>query len=244
MEARTEKRWIMGFAVLLAVLTCVGAAAISLPDPKLNPSGNAIEIAESVWNGTNFDVRLVVFSLGEGIPSQVTSLSGHPADDLDPRMVIGADGSADVVWWRDGATDEVVARRRSAADRTWSAERRLTDPFQDARNPSIAKFWGTLWVAFERSSAYGTEIVVGVINDEPDPIACDVLATTSFAGRVEVRIHALGGHLWVSWIDGPADLGWSEFDPASATWSAPQFEPLTGGVQAARDRVRDQVTGN
>ena len=87
----------------------------------------------------------------------------------------------------------------------------------------------------------------------------ELVASTAYAGPagdgdIDVRIHALAGHLWVEWIDAEGSLAFSEWDGAADTWGAARHETYTWGEatgetepvarERARARIRMRVLGN
>jgi hypothetical protein len=231
------------FAATVGIGLAVPASAADPPDSKLNPQSASIEIAAPVWSGGNYDVHHVI-NHGIGVP-QVSVVSSDPRDDRGPRIAVSGSGDTWVVWWRDEPVDRVVARRRTYGNGSWSAERVLSDPGTGSRHPSIVHDGTSAWVAFEFDADQGAGVGVNVITDEPDPIPdCTLLGISSYAGARDVLIQAAGGQLWVSWIDAPAVVAWSEYDRPSGVWSVVGYETAADGVAAARYRIRNRVLAN
>jgi hypothetical protein len=232
---------------LAAGLTAAIAMAVTLasdpPETKVNPVSQSMELASAAGNPNNLDIRHVIIA-GTG-PTEVFPVSTHPYHDRDPHLAIGPAGDTWVVWWRDGPTDRVIARKRTLANRTWSGERLLDLESDDARSPAIVHDGHDAVVVFEIRSGPGTSIAVNTIDDEPDPIPTrSIVAVTSHEGDCDTTISSEGGHLWVTWIDSASTVGWSQHNYASGTWSAPAYEPSADGVEAARERIRHRVLGS
>lgn len=231
--------------VFLFIASFTPSLASVVPDPPdsaVNPQSEGIEIADPVWTGTDHDIHYVV-KPRFGSSLDVSVVTDHPLDDRQPRLAIGPQGDAWVTWWRDDAVDRVLVRKRLYADGSWSAERDLSLEGEGSRAPVAIHDGTRAWVAYECDAAEGSGVGVVAIIDEPDPIPTrSLVGTSTHAGPLDVRLEAEGGHLWVSWIDGPSDLGWSEYDAASETWSVPLYESYAADdVAAARERVRDEV---
>ncbi len=224
---------------LMAVVVC------DLPDSELNPLSRNIETAIPQLAGSNQDIR---YAIDPGIGSLAVSYSVtvHPLDDRNPRLTIAANGDAWVVWWRDDAIDKVLYRKRSFSDGSWSSERTLSLAGESSRNPVAVHDGANTWVVYEYTSGGFKHIAVNITIDEPDPIGCRTpVADTDFTGDIQALVHAESGHLWVTWVDGPTYVGYSVYNYASHTWSAPAFESYaTDSVNAARGRIRAAVLAN
>lgn len=231
-------------AALLVLAACGLLAAFQpdMPDSAVNPVTGLIEIADPVWSGTNHDIHYVINS----DPPEDLVVTSNPADDWRPRLAIAHNGDAWVVWWREGNPTTVLSRKRTQSDGSWSAERVLSPAGEDCSNPyAVVDGTGT-WVAYEKHGPGAVFIAVGVIIDEPEPIdAPTSIASTGYTGTLDVRAHSESGNLWVTWIDSATEVGWSEFDAASGTWSAAAYESYSGStVVAARAEIRTTVLGN
>lgn len=236
--------------VLLPCLL-VPCAAVALdaevPDSAVNPVSGRIEIADPVWSGGSYDVHYVINAGVQQTPN-IFAVADSPLDDRRPRMALAPDGDAWVVWWRDAEPDRVLVRKRTQADGTWSDEVVLSDPEVGSRDPHVAHEGNGAWVVFAAGVPLGTDVVVCSLGDEPDPLGMPVAVATAKIGcseGIDPRIDAEDGHLWVSWIDSPDEVGWSEYDHASGVWGAAVYETYTGeAVTAARDRIRAAVLEN
>jgi hypothetical protein len=173
----------------------------------------------------------------------VFDVSEHQLDDNGPRLAIADDGDTWVVWWRNSELDEVLIRKRDYSSGEWLDEQLVSSRGDSARNPEIAWDGSNPWVVYESDAATGTSIIVSDIHDDPNPVgSAVVLSTTGHGGDLDSLIHHESGHLWVTWIDDAAYVGWCEYDPQTELWSSPQFEEYgSGGVEAARAQIRDNV---
>ena len=235
----------IGVVALLLSILCLVVVAADPPDSEVNPVSGYIESVYSAWENTDFNISHVT-DPGDEQPIEVVIVSGHPSDDLGARIEISSAGDTWVVWWRDAATDQVLIRKRTYSDDSWSSERLVSDSGESSRNPEIVHDGSDAWVAYEFDDAGGTSVAANVINDEPDPIPDHtVVGTTSYSGDVDVLIQAESGNIWVSWVDSTSDVGWSEYDYSTASWGAPQYESYANDdVEAARARIRTTVLGN
>jgi hypothetical protein len=213
------------------------------PDAKVNPVSNHIEIVDPVWAETNYDIRYVV---NPGRTATTVELATDPADDLRPRLALSQSGDAWVVWWRNGSTPQVLVRTHDHTSDTWSAEVALADPSTPGRNPEVVHDGAAAWVTFECQEGPQTGIRVRAIDDTPDPFGDFVeIASTSYDGNLDLRIHASAGGLWVTWIDSLAEVGWCEYDYASGSWGLPDYISYTDGdAEAAADQIELTVLGN
>jgi hypothetical protein len=232
-----------GFIVTLTCASWGLAIASKPPDSEVNPQTGAIEIVDESNIGSNSDIRYII-NTGDGDPPLVSFLTTNAADDNRPRVEIESDGDSWIVWWRSGSTDQVLFRRRDHVTGTWQTERLVSDPEDSSRNPEITHDGTDGWVTFEIDGPTGVDIGVVRIDEDPDPFPSPaVVATTSYTD-LDSRIIFESGRLWVTWIDTTSDVGWSEFDYASETWSMPSYESYEqDDVQAARDRIRSAVMG-
>lgn len=234
-------------ALLAGVLIAgfVSVFASDPPDSEINPANGYIEIADSAWEGSRYNIRHIT-DPGDGSPLEVITLSGHPADDLSPRIEISSAGDTWVVWCRDQSTGRVLVRKKTYSTGSWSSERTVSSSNESSRNPEVVHDGTDVWVAYEYDSALGTSVGVSIIEDEPDPIdARTEVGTTTYGGDLDVLIRFGSGNLWVTWIDSDTHVGWSEYDYGAAGWSAAEFESYANDdVDAARSRIRTTVLGN
>jgi hypothetical protein len=214
------------------------------PDSAINPLSGDIETTDSVWIVDNFQVRHVIQPRGENA-RQAGFVSVDPRHDHGPRLAISEQGDTWVVWWREGETDEVLARRRSFSDGGWLDEMVVSDKTESSRNPEIVQDEYALWIAYELDEEEGTGVAVRAIFDDPNPLPNRLILTTvDFAGDLDTLIHHDAGHLWVTWVDSLAFIGWSEYDEETESWGVLGYESYASdGVDAARGRIRDAIVG-
>ena len=119
----------------------------------------------------------------------------------------------------------------------------MSNPAEDCRGSAIVYHAGAIWLGYEIRSAVSVSIVVGSVIDDPEPIPVMMfVASTSYAGNLDLMLHSEKGHLWLTWVHGSEEVGWSEHDAASDAWSAARFESTIGAsVDDARDRIRAVV---
>lgn len=230
----------------VAVLVLIVATVVMSgdpPDSKLNPGTGYIETVDSVWGGSRYDVRHTLDK--EGQPSESGWVSTNTDDDLGPRIEIDSADDTWVVWWRDKTTDEVWFRSRDVSTGDWGNERRASSSTESSRNPEIVHDGTDTWVVFEFDDSGDTGIGVLAIVDEPAPMGSrKKLATAIYTGSVDARIHYESSHLWVSWVDDSDDVGWSEWDYTSESWSSTDYEDYSAdSVSDARGRIRTDILG-
>jgi hypothetical protein len=233
--------------VLISTILLVGVGTVSASDPpdaRINPQSGKITTVDSCWDGSHFCVRHTL-NPGEGESPQVTALGPCAVDEFGPRLAVSASGDVWVVWWRDDTTAEVLVRKQTFSDGTWTSERQVSSSDESSQSPEIVYDGARPWVVYQAQALAGTKIVVGAITDEPDPITRIGLRTTTYNGDLEVRINAMSGHLWATWIDSDTELGWSAYDHETGMWSSPSFESYASDtVGAARRRVETTALGN
>jgi len=166
-------------------------------------SGNDRDIAFNEWNGSGWAVAPVYLTAGLG-------------DELGPRIRVAPDGTLLVVWW--DSTERVYLARRPADSEIWSAPTLILNP---ARRPSIALQGDRILVAFERDrvSVAGQEVVVATLRPDGE-WDTTVVATTARTGRLDVRLHSDGRHVWLEWTHGENLLAVSEY--RDGAWVAPE----------------------
>jgi hypothetical protein len=215
------------------------------PMSRLNPRLSSIETTDAEWTSTDYEIRYVV-STEDGGTSEVVRLTDNDVDDLSPAITSDpTSGNTWIVWWRDGATDTVLVRKRNAETGIWSPEQILSSPGENSRSPSTAFDGNVAWVAYELDAGSGTlGIAVRQIEDDPAPFGSRTLiAGVSASGSRDVLIQSAQGRLWVSWIDSQLRVGWSRYQ--SGAWTSPAYESYAAdSVSAARSRIRALVTGS
>ena len=225
------------------VLASAGAFGVDPPDARVNPFSELIETVDTTWSGSNYNVRYT-----EGTPSgeQTGSyvLTTNAANDVDPRIASSSStGDAAVVWWRDLTTDAIVYRRHSYATNTWTPERIAGNTIKSNSHPRVVYAGDTPWVAYQIQNPKSRSVGAQVIDDTPEPITACV-ATTTYSGDLDIRLHAESGHLWLTWNDSSSYVGYSEYLYGSQYWALPAREPFSaGGPLAALSRIRSRILG-
>jgi hypothetical protein len=225
--------------VVLASATVFG---VDPPDARVNPVSLLIETVDATWSGTNFNVRYTAAAADGG---QTTSflLTTNVANDVDPRIGISSEGDTTIVWWRDLSTDQVVYRTHYFATGTWTPEWVAGGVGQSNSHPRVIYAGGKPWMAYQVQNPKSRSVAAQIIDDHPEPIT-SIVATTTYSGDLDIRLHAESGHLWLTWIDSSSNLGYSEYLYGSQYWSLPSREPYSaGGVLSALSRVRSRIVG-
>lgn len=243
---RSRRRSIT-FAAMLGLTGAVLADATpDAPDSRINVVSGSIETVDTPWSGANYNVRHVITPSG-GTGLLITTLSNDSHDDFGARLTVSTlNGDTWVAWWRHESTDQVIVRRRVNATGAWTPERVQSSVTEGSRHPSIAFDGNKPWVAYEADAVTGgTTIEVKLTDDDPAPFVAAVpIAITGFTGKIDTLLEAEAGHLWVSWVDSAAQVGWSNYDTATGLWSLPAYEPYDADtVAAARLRIRTTVLG-
>lgn len=245
MSHSTPEVAVAGLIVLVSCLAVAPAMAIDPPDSAVNPASGDITVVDSPLVGSRYDVRLTV-NPGNEKEKVVYTISSNALDDLMPHLVIEPDGDTWVTWWRNDGAGRVLIRKQDFATKTWTAERLISEPDEDSRNPRLIYDGTKPWVVFEIGGQEVTSIALNSIVDEPDPIPRrTIVATTPYVGHLDARLHNESGALWVTWADSDTDLGWSAYDHDAEVWSAPAYMPYQPGEEgAALASIRDEVLGN
>jgi hypothetical protein len=229
-------------AVVTIAVASATAFGVDPPDARVNPVSSLIETVDAAWYGNNYNVRYTATTI-DGAQTTSYFLTTHTANDVDPRIAIAANGDTAVVWWRDLAADTVLYRKQSFTTGLWSAERLAGTAGQSNSHPRVNYANGKFWVAFQIQNPKNRSVAAQVIDDTPEPITA-IVATTTFSGDLDIRLHAESGHLWLTWIDSNSYVGYSEYIYGSQYWAIPAREPFSaGGVLAALARVRSRILG-
>jgi hypothetical protein len=238
---------------ITAVIGVVGSALavtpiLDIPDSQENGVSGVIETADTPWSGTSYDIRHVS-AAGAGHPQVITTVSNDIHNDLGARLVIDSvNGDSWVAWWRDLAVDQVIVRKRNQATGAWSSERVQSVATEGSRHPSVAFDGSRAWIAYEVTDTLigGTILKVKAIEDDPAPFAlASAVATTLNPGFVHGHLEADSGHLWLTWVDSDLEVGWSQLDAVSQTWTAPAYEShVLDTEDDARERIRASVLAN
>lgn len=232
--------FLLGWIFLIALSP---ALAIDPPDSTINPVSGVIEVADAALQGGNYNIRHTE-QPGNGDPLIVQVVTSNPSDDLGARLANAANGDTYVVWWRDGATKEVWLRKRTQSTSSWGDEVQVSEAGTDSRRPEIAHNGSEIWVALETDAGLdGLGITVQGISDDPVPVL--LLATTLFTGDLDLKILSVSSELWISWVNDDCEVGWSEYDSTSETWSVADYESCdSDSVEDARSRIRTKVLGS
>lgn len=231
-------RCLIALAAILALSTAPTFAGD--PDSVLDPATGYIETASAWWNGTDQDIHLTT-DRGVLSPVSVAVFDGT-TEDFDPRIALTSSGALWVVWNHEAATDQVLLRGRSNLG-VWGDVLLVSNAEETSSNAEILSDGDVTLLVYEVEDASSQSVAVVSIQDEPDPIGPrSIVATTSWSGSLDVRLHADSGHAWVTWIDDDK-VGWSEL--SSGSWDAPSSEEIVeGDSEGARERVRATVLGN
>lgn len=229
---------LLGTVCLTASLAADAVHASDPPASAVNPVDSEIETVETWWGGTGYDIRHTDPNGGQSL---ITVLSTHADTDRGARILINPAGDTWVAWWRDGATDEVLYRKRASGASSWSLEEVVSPSDDDASRPHLVWDGTSAWIVFVADPGGGADRRIRAATIFEDPVPFGV-ASTSFAGDLDPRIHHDDGHLWVTWVDSSDDLGWSEYDYASRTWGTVGYEGYAqDSVEDARARVAGAV---
>ena len=217
-----------------------GPAAFAI-DPA---TGNPV-VTWAWWDGSDYEIVLSRWTGSEW--SAREQLTDNALDDEDPAITVTADGGIRVTWWRTENGHRTVWYRDLALEEA-SAEEVTPLPRAGSR-PGVANWEGDVKVAFQHEESGVREVRVAT---RSTGWTDELVASTAYAGPagdgdIDVRIHALAGHLWVDWVDADGQLAWSEWDAVAGTWSTPAHEAYTWDAAAgesepvARERARARI---
>lgn len=243
-ESAKGSRWPSSVPVWIALVTVGSAWATDPPDSKVNPNNNQIETVDEVTSSGNANVRLVETPSGGGYPN-VTVLTTDSADDKGPRIAISSGGATSIVWWRDGATDEVFIKQRSAPGQSFGSETRMSESGESSRSPRVVHVGSHLVVAYLFDQS-GGGLAIAAIDDEDIPFPSrTVVGNSTYGGDLDLLLTSESGSIWLTWIDSSTHVAWSEYNTSTQTWSSVQSESYASdSVAAARGRIRTTVLSN
>ena len=215
-------------------------------DFAINPSTHRPEVVWSRFDGNDFEIAL---SRWDGTAwSDPEFLTDNTVDDLDPAIAFTHTGSALVSWWREEGERQVWFLEK-AEGTDWSEEDRVTVLPQTGSLPAVAASASGTRVAFQAPGGTGTEIVV---SNRETGWSRVVVGETAYQGPggdgcLYARLHSRDGRLWVDWIDGPGEMGYSVYDPQTDSWSAPAYESYSWNPEVGeseyweRERARARI---
>jgi hypothetical protein len=229
------------FAFIAVIgLATVAAFGVDPPDLEINSLTGLVETVDATWSGTNFNIRYSIMN-GAGSLASSVLLSSNSANDLDPRIAINPSGNAYVVWWRDTPTDKILFRKRTLATGLWAGEQTVGMPSESNARPRIAIAGGSPWVAYQIQGARSRSIGAQIIADGPEPFRI-ILATTSFGGDLDIQIHSVSGHLWVTWVDTSQRVGYAQYDFDKQFWLPTGYESFASdSIANARSRIQNLI---
>lgn len=202
-----------------------------------------------VWaynTGTDHDVA---FAEWDGSGWSVTEfLTNDTDDELDPKIYVEADGTAHVVWWAAGTSENVYLTTRAAGASTWNVPLLVTGGPEEGRRPAVAVFGGVLRIAYERDSGEPgmTQDVVVATQQPGGGFSLELVGSTTRAEGLDVMVHEKHGHLWLDWKHEPAEFGCAEHQGSSWILRAPEpwTDPSWVGVEETRKSIQNQIVGN
>jgi hypothetical protein len=180
--------------------------------------------------GGGFDIVVSRFADGAWTAPQV--VAGSTADELDPRLALGADGSIHMVYWVNGLTPQVFHVVAPADLSSWSTPLRVSQIDEPSCRPAGGFHDGILRVAYEVHN-FGngnTPRQVVLARFENGAFTPEVVAMTSNMGDVRPEVHSHAGHLWVDWVDdensaGEGELAWTRLNTLGQ-WETIRYEPF------------------
>ena len=199
----------------------------------------AVGLAAVAWSKNSVNGFDVVISRFDGTAwTTPTVVVGEPGvNELDPQLIVGADGSVHLFYWVDGSSPRVFYTSAPAGMASWSTPIPVSPPGQVTCRPAGAFFGGQLRVVYEvHEFGYGNSPrQVVIARYEAGSFITEVVAMTSHLGEVRPQVHTQGGKLWVDWIDAETsgvsgELAWTRLD-SQGLWEPISYEPYDGLVE-------------
>jgi hypothetical protein len=206
-----------------------------MPSMLIDPGSGLLAVAWARNSATGFDVVISRFDAGAWTTPQV--VAGTSANELDPQLVLDADGSVHLFYWVDGASPRVFHRQAPADLSSWSAPLLVSHPGQSACRPAGVVFQGVLRVAYEvHDFGFGNaprQIVLARFTN--GAFVTEVVSITNNLGNVSPEVHAHGGRLWVDWVDaetsgGSGEVAWIRLNP-QGHWESIHYESFVNREQ-------------
>ena len=179
---------------------------------------------------SGFDV--VVSRFVDGAWTAPAVVAGSPANELDPQLALGPDGSVHLFYWVAGPTPQVFHVVAPANLSSWSAAVLVSPPGEAARRPAVAFYDGVLHVAYQLDN-FGNgntprQVVLARLDN--GTFIPEVVAVTENLGDVEPQVHSHSGHLWVDWVDaqttgGSGEIAWTRLT-AAGQWEVIRYAPF------------------
>jgi hypothetical protein len=212
------------------------------PDLRINTVSGLIETVDATWSGSNYNVRWTSITTA-GVLSASTLLTTNTANDVDPRIGITSTGDVVVAWWRDLTKDAIIYRKRAYTTGAWAAERTVGLSTESNSHPRLVISEDKPWVAYQIQNSKSRSVGAQIIDDDPEPFR-SIITTTTYGGDLDIQLNAELRHLWVTWIDGGSNVGYSEYSYEKGMWTVAAYESFASdSVAAARERIRDRILG-
>lgn len=189
--------------------------------------------------GTDHDIAFAEWI--DGAWSPIEFLTSGVEDELDPRIHLDANGTIHVVWWSKDDTlgERVHLTRRDPGVTVWDVPVVVSNM---GRRPSVRRYLGDLYVAYERDSVlqnFAQDVVAARRNGAGHWLS-ERVASTLREDRLDPVLHADFMRLWADWKNDALEFGHAQFD--GNTWGAPSTQPWTDpswiGVEQTRSEIR------
>jgi hypothetical protein len=181
-------------------------------------------VAWSRNSPAGYDIVISRFDGSNWTAPQV--ISGAPADELDPHLVLDPiDGSIHVLYWIHDGSPRVMHRQAPTDLSSWSPPSQVSSPGDAACRPTGAFHDGVLHVAYElHDLGYGSaprQIMLATRDGQT--FSSQILTTTQYAAENRPRVHSAGGRIWVDWIDAEGEMTWIR-QSQGGSWDPVQIE--------------------
>jgi len=203
------------------------------PSLAFHPPTGLVAAAWSRNSASGFDIVISRFD-GAGWTTPAVVVGQAAVNELDPQLVVGADGTVHLFYWVDAPTPRVFYTSAPAGMANWSTPIPVSPPGQVTCRPAGAFFGGVLRVVYEvHEFGYGNSPrQVVIARYEAGSFITEVVAMTNYLGDVRPQVHSHAGKLWVDWIDAEAsghsgELAWTRLD-SQGLWEPIMYRPYDG----------------
>lgn len=186
--------------------------------------------ATVVWDRQEGSVHAVMerrYGPGGVAEGPVNRLSDAGKDAFDPRVAVGADGTATVAWVQYAAAESIIRERRVGPGGTPEAESHaLSSAGQSANQVQVAAApGGSFYVAWERYSGWRTVVQARQIAPSGAP--------GSFYELSDGNENAVEPHLAVE-PDGTVIVVWARYDGSNVVIQERRIDPATWPTSPTR----------
>ena len=202
-------------------LSTAGADAWD-PQVAIGPHGMAV-VAWRQADGTGHQVQATT-RVAYGPWSSPVTLSTVGGDAWDPRVAVGSDSTATVVWSQSDGSNERVQATTRALNGSWSSPVTLSEAGEDARNPQVAVGSDGAATAVWHGSDGGSDRIQASSRPAKGvwstPATLTTVSGNVYDPQVAVDPDGMVTAVW-SWWSGDYGQVQTASQPPGGTWSRP-----------------------